>query len=319
MVLDKGGRANSLIQSLSILRSLFALGFSPGDNEAHLPSIESAMSQIFIAIAIVSLISVLVLLWIRTGRRKAEIEEMNHDFRKLKGSKNTHVKKRKLEKIISEWDDALKELGGRIKNLKQKVRKLESRVTELENANRHRSDKSESKEDPGTSSAELRERDSDFGSDHGRNDLRNNRSSSKTTGQKNAPKQLKVDYNQVLSGDLGRQEFERKYEPVALGIENEEERLSREDAPVLLQEDERGQYLSIETDSGHLIVPQLNITLDDPTRRQAGYDEVFQCEDPPHNHPYVVKHVHRIARFVQRPDGAYSLRLPGRIDIQRYD
>lgn len=275
------------------------------------------MDPIFVVIVSLALLSILALLWIRTGRRKAEIKDLKRAVRRLKGSKNASVQKTELKKIRNKSNEAFQELGGRISYLRKQVKRLERRITELEDSEGHGSEKSESGKDSSTNSIGFKEPDSGFGSDHEREDRRDYQS--QKTGQKNTPKQLKADYNRILSDDLSRREFQSRYEPVPLGIKNEKQRLDREEAPVLLQKAEKGQYLSIETDSGHLIVPQPEITLEDPTRRLAGYDEVFQCEQPPHNHPYVVQHLHRIARFAQGPDGTYTLEVPGRIDLQRYD
>lgn len=288
-----------------------------GHGRAQIQSIGSTMDSILVAIGSLALLSILALLWLKSDRRKAEIKDLKHALSQSKGSNSSFVRRSKLGELKSKLDEALQELGGRINNLQKRVRQLEHRVTELEESKRRGSGKPESGKDSSNESIGPEELDSSYGSDHGRKDRRDYKS--QKTGERKVPKQLKEDYNRTLNGDLARQEFQSRYEPVVLGIENEEERLNREEAPVLLQEDERGQYLSIETTSGHLVVPKLKLTLEDPTRRQAGYDEVFQCEKFPYNHPYVVEHLHRIARFVQRPDGTYLLKVPGRIDLQRYD
>jgi hypothetical protein len=258
-----------------------------------------------------------VLLWIRTGRRKAEIKDLKGAVRRLKKSKNASVKKNTLRGMRDEWNGMVEDLWDRINVLQSRVRKLKRRVNELESSGGHSSKGTKSKKDSGTNSIGFEELDSGFGSDHERKDRSDHQT--RKTGRKSMPKRLKADYNRILSDDLGRREFQSRYEPVALGIKNEKERLDREDAPVLLKKDERGQYLSIETNSGHFVVPDPEVTLDDPARRQAGYDEVFQCGQSPHNHPYVVQRLRKVAQFVKRTDGTYSLRDPGQIDLKRYD
>jgi hypothetical protein len=130
---------------------------------------------------------------------------------------------------------------------------------------------------------------------------------------------LEKDFNQVENGELRQKKFEEKHDPVRLGIKNEEERLNNEDAPVLLRRDDRGQYLAIEKDGEHFVVPKFDVILQDADRREAGIDEVFGCGEDPYNHPYEVRRVEKAARLNQRSDSIFTLEEPGKIHLQRYD
>lgn len=104
-----------------------------------------------------------------------------------------------------------------------------------------------------------------------------------------------------------------------LGIQNEEERLNDENAPVLLHRDDRGQYLAVEKDGEHFVVPKFNVILQDADRREAGIDEVFGCGKDSYNYPYEVQRVEKAAQLNQRPSNIFELEEPGKIHLQRYD
>lgn len=134
----------------------------------------------------------------------------------------------------------------------------------------------------------------------------------------NSDKQLVDDFNRFLYDDLPKRDFEKRYNPIRLGIENEEERLDKAQAPVLLQKDDRGQYLAVERDTYYLVLPGYNLILDESVRRQAGFDEVFQCGDHPHQHPYRVKRVDKAARFIRERQEQFELHTPGAVALVRY-
>jgi hypothetical protein len=130
---------------------------------------------------------------------------------------------------------------------------------------------------------------------------------------------LEQDFNRVENGDLRQEEFRDEYDPARLSIKNKKERLSSEEAPVVLHHDDRGKYLAVKEGTDYLVVPKFDIILRDTDRLQAGVDKVFGCEGVSHNHPYEVQRVEKAARFTQKPDGAFLLQESGQIQLQRYD
>lgn len=317
---DEGVRAVLFTQPPSKLRYspvryLTALGPGLVIAERRSKALRAMMYPILIAVVSVSILTILLLLWIRAGRRKKEIKDLKSAIRRLKDSDSAYVKRNNLNEMRRDWNEALKKLGGRINDLQSRVSQLKHRVDQLEGPDSRGNEEAKSEGDSRTHSAGFEKLDSGLRFD--REDQSDYQS--EKTGQSTKRRRIEADYNQVLTGDLDTREFQSRYEPIVLGIKNEKERLDHEEAPVLLEEDERGQYLSVETNSGYFIVPKPGITLEDPTRRQAGYDEVFQCGRHPHNHPYVVQRLRQAAQFVKRTDGTYSLTESGRIELERYD
>jgi len=138
------------------------------------------------------------------------------------------------------------------------------------------------------------------------------------SGERDQDESIVDDFNRFLRDQLSKTEFRERYDPIRIGIENEEERLDSAEAPVILQEDERGQYLAVEREDYYLVLPKYNLILDESVRRQAGFDEVFQCSEIPHEHPYRIHRLDRAAQFVPERHGRFALEAPGEAALKRY-
>lgn len=134
----------------------------------------------------------------------------------------------------------------------------------------------------------------------------------------NSSESLIDDFNRFLRGSLSETDFQEQHDPIKLGIENEEERLDRAQAPVVLHKHNRGQYLGVKREDHYLVLPGYNLVLDDSVRKQAGFDQVFQCGDVSHHQPYQVKRLDRAARFVRKRQEQFVLDTEGNVALERY-
>jgi hypothetical protein len=232
---------------------------------------------------------------------------LTKDGPRRKTSRISNIKKRELQNQIVSIKDRLRKIERNIQSEEQlqKERESSSEVAELPDVELGTG--SEAEEENGGATKEKGGHGSSTRSFHNRNQ------SPAGAGS------LERDFNRVESGELRQKKFEEEHNPVRLGIQNEEERLNDENAPVLLHRDDRGQYLAVEKDGEYLAVPNFDVILQDADRREAGIDEVFGCEGVSYNHPYEVQRVEKAARLNQRPDSIFALEKPGRIHLQRYD
>jgi len=283
------------------------------------------------------------LLWKRGNNRKRDVGRLNSRYDRLKkdvrGTPDMSASKWSQsteETPPSGSTDDVARLKNKVESLKRKVEKLQSRIEDQHVGSTHQSEMMESQEHFPQSSGEEAspggqheveedpsgsESDSHppSGSDQQeRSASRTGASKFSSSGGIETRQSLEDDYNRLLHDDISEQTFNERYAPIPLGAENEENRLPDDGAPVILQKNEKGRYRAVEEEDYYLVFPKPGIMIEDPIRREAGFDEVFQCEHFEYNHPYEVKRLDKAARFVGRRGKTLKLEVPGEIDLRRY-
>lgn len=277
--------------------------------------------SVFISLVLFSVVAGLI--WVLWSQGK-DINRLNSNLKRTRKkldqlSKNALTKDGPRRKTPGVSKNEKRELQNQIIGIKDRLEKIERSIQSedqprkesfpdvVEFSDPEREPGSEAEAESGGAMREKEDQSSSAHSFHKRNQSPAREGS------------LEKDFNRVENGELQRWKFEEKHDPMRLGIQNEEERLNNEDAPVLLHRDDRGQYLAIEKDGEHLVVPKFDVILQDADRREAGIDEVFGCGEDSYNHPYEVQRVEKAARLNQRPDSIFALEKPGKIYLRRYD
>ncbi len=282
-----------------------------------------AYFSVFVSLVLFSVVAGLI--WVLWSQGK-DISQLTSNLKRVRKkldqlSKNALTKDGPRRKTSGVSRNEKRELQNQIIKIKDHLRKLERNIQSedrLQKEERGASDVtefpdvelgtgSEAEEENGGATKEKGGHGSSTRSFHNRNQ------SPAGAGS------LERDFNRVEGGELRQKKFEEEHNPVRLGIQNEEERLNDENAPVLLHRDDRGQYLAVEKDGEYLAVPNFDVILQDADRREAGIDEVFGCGADSYNHPYEVQRVEKAARLNQRPDSIFALEKSGKIQLQRYD
>lgn len=283
------------------------------------------------------------LLWKRGNNRKRDVGRLKSRYDRLKkdvrGAPDMSASKWSQsteDTSPSGSTDDVARLKNKVESLEKKVENLRAQIEDPHVDSAHHSEMRGSQEHfpqssgAGASPGEQREvkedplgDESDSHSPSGSDPQKrsgNRTGVSKSSGSSGVePREsLEDDYNRLLHDDISEQTFNDRYAPIPLGIGNEEERLSDDGAPVVLQQDEKGRYRAVEEEDYYLVFPQPGIMIEDAIRREAGFDEVFQCDKFDHNHPYEVRRLDKAARFVGRRGETLNLEAPGKIDLRRY-
>lgn len=298
-------------------------------------------------------VGAVLLLWKRASNRKRDLGGLKHDVRDLqkkvrdlrkpgsiRSKEPDQNSSRSKEKMSVKGNEAFRRLESAVIELKDKVNRLQDRLEEKGRTGTEQkevSNKDQSQRNTGRTKTSVAQRQSmeDEGESAGAetrspdsNGPRRKRGekSGRTPKKQGAPADsdhrrdfsLEEDYNQILNDSLSEREFKDRYDAIPLGIANEQERLASDQAPVVLQEDERGRYQAVEKSGGYFVFPKPGVTLKDSIRRQAGFDEVFQCGHFEHNTYYEVDRLDRAARFVQNRNGTFDLNKAGKVKLRRY-
>ena len=280
--------------------------------------------SIFISLVVFSVVAGLI--WVLWSQGK-DINRLTRDFKRVRKklnqlSKNALTKDNPRRKKSGVSRNEKRELQNQIINIEDRLREIERNIQSEEQLQKERKSSSEVAELPDVEwepGSEAEEENGGATKEKGGGHGSSTRSFHDRNQNPAGPGSLERDFNRVEGGELRQKKFEEEHNPVRLGIQNEEERLNDENAPVLLHRDDRGQYLAVEKDGEYLAVPNFDVILQDADRREAGIDEVFGCEGVSYNHPYEVQRVEKAARLNQRPDSIFALEKSGKIQLQRYD
>ncbi len=282
-----------------------------------------AYFSVFVSLVLFSVVAGLI--WVLWSQGK-DIDRLTSNLKRIRKkldqlSKNALTKDGPRRKTSGISRNEKRELQNQIISIEDRLRKLERNIQSedrRQKEGRSSSDVTEFSDVEWEPSSGAEEEDKGAAREKGAQS-----SSTRSFHERNrspaSAGSLERDFNRVESGELRQKKFEEEHDPVRLGIQNEEERLNDENAPVLLHRDDRGQYLAVEKDGEYLAVPNFDVILQDADRREAGIDEVFGCEGVSYNHPYEVQRVEKAARLNQRPDSIFALEKSGKIHLQRYD
>jgi hypothetical protein len=283
-----------------------------------------AYFSVFVSLVLFSVVAGLIwVLWSQgkeVDRLTSKLERIRKKLDQL--SKNALTKDGPRRKTSGVSRNEKRELQNQIISIEDRLRKIERNIQSEEQLQKERKSSSEVVELPDVEwepGSEAEEENGGATKEKGGGHGSSTRSFHDRNQNPAGPGSLERDFNRVESGELRQKKFEEEHDPVRLGIQNEEERLNDENAPVLLHRDDRGQYLAVEKDGEYLAVPNFDVILQDADRREAGIDEVFGCGEDSYNHPYEVQRVEKAARLNQRPDSIFALEKSGKIHLQRYD